>query len=98
MSDAEAKLAAFFREDRPRSSDAAFRLAVLERRARHRFHVFTAWVVAGGALAVGCVAAISPNLTALNLSQPLSGAAPLLSVLVTGACMTLAYIRTRQSF
>ena len=29
MSEAEAKLAAFWREDRPRVPDAAFRLAVL---------------------------------------------------------------------
>ena len=98
MSDAEAKLAAFWREDRPKASDAAFRLAVLERRARQRFHLYTAWIVAGGVLAAGCVAAIAPNLAALGASEPMPGTVPLLSVVVTGACMVLAYTRSRQTF
>jgi TRAP-type C4-dicarboxylate transport system permease small subunit len=98
MSDAEAKLAAFFREYRPRASDAAFRLAVLERRAQQRFYRYTGWIVAGGVLAVGCVAAMSPDLSAWTASQPISGAIPALSVVMTGACMLLAYTRIRQTF
>lgn len=98
MSDAEAKLAAFFREERPKLSDAAFRLAVLERRARRQFYVYTGWVVAGGIFAAGCVASIAPNLSGLNTAPMMSGAIPILSVIVTGACMLLAYTRIRQTF
>jgi hypothetical protein len=98
MSDAEAKLAAFFREDRPKTSDAAFRLAVLERRARRQFYRTTGWIAAGGVLALGCVAAISPHIPAANISPPMTGTVPLLSVVVTGACVLLAFTRTRQTF
>ncbi len=98
MSEAEAKLAAFWREDRPRVPDAAFRLAVLERRARRRFYLYSGSVVAGGMLAAGCMAAIAPELSALSVSPPLPGAVPLASMVVTGACMLLAYTRSRQVF
>jgi hypothetical protein len=98
MSDAEAKLAAFWRENRPKPSDATFRLAVLERRARRRFYFYTGWVAAGGALAAGGVAAMSPALSSWTVSQPASGTMPLLSVVITGACMLLAFARTRQTF
>jgi hypothetical protein len=98
MSDAEAKLAAFWREDRPKTSDAAFRLAVLERRARRRFYLYTGWVVAGGVLVASGFAAIAPDLSAWTMSQPLSETIPVLSVVVTGACMLLAYTRIRQTF
>ena len=98
MSDAESKLTAFWREDRPKGSDAAFRLAVLERRARRRFYLYTGWVAAGGALAAGCVAAIAPDLSAWTVSQPVAETIPVLSVVVTGACMLLAFARTRQIF
>lgn len=98
MSDADAKLAAFWREDRPKASDAAFRVAVLERRARLRFYRTTGWISASGVLAVGCVAATSPHIPVGNVSQPMMGMVPLLSVMVTGACMLLAYTRSRQSF
>ena len=98
MSDAEAKLAAFFREGRPRSQDAAFRLAVLERRALQRFYRYTGWVAGGGVLAVGCVAAMSPDLSAWTASQPLPGTIPLVSVVATGACMLRAFSRMPQTF
>jgi hypothetical protein len=98
MSDAEAKLAAFWREDFPKVSDTAFRLAVLERRARRRFYLYTGWIVAGGVLAAGCVAVVAPYLPTLAAPQPVSGMIPFLSVVVTGACMLLAFTRTRQTF
>jgi hypothetical protein len=98
MSDAEAKLAAFWREDRPKVSDAAFRLAVLERRARRRFYRQTGWVAVGGVFAAGCLAIIVPELPALSASQPMPGAIPFVSVVITGACALLAYTRTRQTF
>ncbi|HTT96821.1 MAG TPA: hypothetical protein VMF58_02140 [Rhizomicrobium sp.] len=98
MSDTETKLAAFFRAERPKASDAAFRLAVLERRARRQFYRYTGGVVAGGVFAAGCVAALAPDLSALTASQPLPGAIPFVCVIVTGACMALAYARSRQTF
>ena len=98
MSNAEAKLAAFFREDRPKVSDAAFRLAVLERRARRRFHLYTAWIVAGGVVAAGCVMTLAPHLSAWTASQPVSGTIPFVSVAVTGASLLLAFARARRSF
>lgn len=98
MSDAETRLAAFFREERPKASDAVFRLAVLERRAQRRFYLYTGWVIAGGALAAGCVMAVSPHIPAANISHPITGMVPLLSVVVTGACVLLAFGRARQTF
>ncbi len=98
MSDADAKLAAFWREDRPKISDAAFRLAVLERRARRRFYRHTGWVAAGGAFVTACLAMIVPDLPAFSPSQPMPGAIPFVSVVVTGACILLAYTRTRRTF
>jgi len=95
MSDAEAKLAAFWREDRPKVSDAAFRLAVLERRARQRFYRHMGWVAAGGVFAAGCLALIAP---ALSASQPVPEAIRFVSVAFTGVCILLAYTRTRQTF
>jgi hypothetical protein len=98
MNEAEAKLGAFWREDRPKASDAAFRLAVLERRARRRFYLYTGWVVAGGVLAAGCTVTMTPNLSPWSAFQPAAGTIPFLSVVVTGACMLLAFTRTRQTF
>ena len=98
MSDAEAKLAAFWREGRPKVSDATFRLAVLEGRARRRFYRRTGWVAAGGVFAAACLAMIMPDLTDLSASQPVSGTLPFVSVVVTAACILLAYTRTRQTF
>ena len=98
MSDAEAKLAAFWRQDRPPVSDAAFRLAVLERRARRRFNRTTGWIAACGVLALGVVGAVSPHMPAANISQSMAGMVPVLSVVVTGACVLLAFTRARQSF
>ena len=98
MSDADAKLAAFFREDRPKFSDAAFRLAVLERRARRRFYLYMAWIGAAGISVAGCLVAMSPNLSELSASQATPGTIPLVSVVVTGACVLLAFARTRQTF
>ena len=98
MSDAEAKLAAFWREDRPKASDAPFRLAVLERRSRQRFYRQTGWVAAGGAFVTACVAMIAPDLPALSVSQAMTDTIPFVSVVITGACILLAYARTRQTF
>lgn len=98
MSDAEAKLAAFFREDRPKAPDAKFRLAVLERRARRQFRLYLGVVMAGGALAIGCIVTMVPHLPAWTVAQPVSGAIPFVSVVVTGASLLLAFARTHQTF
>jgi type VI protein secretion system component VasF len=98
MNDAEAKLAAFWREDRPSAPDWAFRLAVLERRARRQFHLTSAWIVAGGLLAVLLVALLVPSLPVWTPSQTTLAALPLLSAVATGACLMWCFVRSRQTF
>lgn len=98
MNDAEARLAAFWRADRPSAPDAVFRLAVLERRARRRFHVAVAWVSASGASVVAATALLVPSLPVWTPSQATLAALPLLSVVATCACMMWAFLRGRESF
>ena len=98
MSDAEAKLAAFWREDRPKASDVAFRLAVLERRARAvSMSIRDGWLQAAYSWRDVWLR-LRRTFRPSSVSQPMPGAIPVLSVVLTGACMLLAYMRSRQTF
>jgi len=83
MSDADAKLAAFWRESARKCPTLRFRLAVLERRARRRFYLHTSWVAAAAWFVTACLAMIAPDLPALSVSQPMPGAVAIVSVVVT---------------
>ena len=96
MNDAEAKLAAFWRSDRPRMPDAVFRLAVMERRARRRFYAATAWIAAIGLCTAGLIALLVPSLPVWTPSQATPAALPLLSIVATCACMTWVFMRSRM--
>jgi hypothetical protein len=98
MTDAEAKLAAFWREDRPSAPDAAFRLAVMERRAHRRFRAATACIVVIGVCAAMLIALIVPSLPVWTPSQTTLAALPLLSAVATGACLLWVFARSRQTF
>jgi type VI protein secretion system component VasF len=98
MNDAESKLAAFWRADRPSAPDAVFRLAVMERRARRRFHVATAWIVATGVCAIALVGLLVPSLPVWTPSQTALATLPLLSIVGAGSCVTWAFLRGRQAF
>lgn len=98
MSDADSKLAAFWRDGRPRSPDAAFRLAVLERRSRQRFHRAMAWVILAGLSTLACVAVLAPKLSAVAASLSVGEPWRMLSAIGTCALMLWAFVRSRQTF
>lgn len=98
MNDNDAKLAAFWRADRPSVPDAVFRLAVLERHAQRRFHVAVAWVSAAGAAAFAATALLVPSLPVWTPSQTALATLPFLSVVTTGVCVMWVFVRGRESF
>jgi type VI protein secretion system component VasF len=98
MNDAEAKLAAFWRAERPSVPDAAFRLTVMERRAHQRFRVATAWIVVIGLCALGLIALLIPSLPVWKPSQTTLASFESVSVLATIAFVAWVFGRGRQAF
>jgi hypothetical protein len=95
MNDTEAKLAAFWRMERPRAQDAAFRVAVMERRVRQRLRAATAWIAIAGVFAVALIVFLVPLLPVWTPSPTTLAALPFLSVLGTCACLMWVFMRGR---
>lgn len=91
MNDAEAKLAAFWRAERPPTPDAMFRLAVMERRARRRFHTGVAWIVAAGLFAAVMIALLVPAIPAWTPSHVILASLPAVSVFTAGLLLFFSW-------
>jgi len=90
MSDVEQRLAEALRRLRPAPRDPAFRVAVLQRRARQRFRARAGWLLTAGAGLTGLGIVAEPALTPLRLAGVSVFPIALLagSAAVTGWCLS----------
>jgi hypothetical protein len=91
MRDAEAKLAAFWRADRPSVPDAMFRIGVLEQRARRRFHISVAWIAVAGLFAAAVIVMLVPALPVWTPSHTVLAALPFLSVITASILLFFSW-------